>query len=153
SAETGCILRLFSQLGIDVVDREATRVEIPEYELSILAVPNTTGVYPRFNPDPAFKYNVLLAHAEVEGILPTAGATPERTAMIVPVSDLHADDWSYVALGHYHVFREIRPNAFYSGSTDYTSVNTWGELAEERAAKIDGKGFIEWHFESNTALF
>ena len=35
---------------------------------------------------------------------------------------------------HYHVYAEVAPNVFYSGSIDYTSVNTWGELNEERDA-------------------
>src|SRR5262249_30830988 len=45
--------------------------------------------------------------------------------------------------GHYHVYREIAPNAFYCGSIDYTSVNPWGEQGEEREAGVSGKGFVE----------
>jgi DNA repair protein SbcD/Mre11 len=160
SAETGSILQLFARIGvdftqlrIDVVDREPRRIEMPEYDLSVLAVPDVLGPRPKFNIDPAFKYNVLALHGEIEGVLPLTAATPERAAMIIPVKELRAADWSYVALGHYHVFREIEPNMYYSGSTDYTSLNTWGELNEQHAAKIDGKGFIEWHFETATALF
>jgi hypothetical protein len=41
------------------------------------------------------------------------------------------------------VYRQVAPNAYYCGSLDYTSANAWGELAEERAAGIAGKGFIE----------
>jgi DNA repair exonuclease SbcCD nuclease subunit len=160
SAETGSILKLFSRIGkdfselrIDVVDREPQRIAMPEYDLSVLAVPDVPGIRPIFNVDPEFKYNVLALHGEIEGVLPMTGATPERAAMVIPVKDLRATDWSYVALGHYHVFREIEPNAFYAGSTDYTSTNTWGELNEQRVGRIDGKGFIEWHFETSTALF
>jgi len=160
SAETGSILQLFSRIGvdftqlrIDVVDREPRRIEMPEYDLSVLAVPDVLGPRPKFNIDPAFKYNVLALHGEIEGVLPLTAATPERAAMIIPVKELRAADWSYVALGHDHVFREIEPNMYYAGSTDYTSLNTWGELNEQHAAKIDGKGFIEWHFETATALF
>lgn len=153
SAETGCILQLFSRLGIDVVDREPRRITIPEYDLSVFAVPDLLGMRPRFDIDPAWKHNVLLLHAEIEGVLPMNGATPERVAMTIPVKELGASQWSYVALGHYHVCRQIEPNAYYSGATDYTTTNTWGELNEQRVGGIDGKGFIEWHFESQTALF
>ena len=154
SAETGSILQLYSDLssvGIDVADREARRIPIPEYDLSVLAVPDTVGVRPQLEPDPGYKYNVLVLHGEIEGVLPMTGATPERASLILPVSDLRTSKWSYVALGHYHVTREIAPNAYYSGSTDYTSTNTWGELSEERIAGYNGKGFIEWHFETGTA--
>ena len=155
AAETGSILQLYSRLssiGIDVADREPRRISIPEYDLSVLAVPDLPGPRPRFDPDPAFTHNVLLVHGEIEGVLPMTGATPERASMIIPVSDLRAPEWSYVALGHYHVTREVEPNAYYSGSTDYTSTNPWGELNEERIAGHNGKGFIEWHFESRTAI-
>lgn len=152
SAETGSILQLFSQLGIDVVEREPLRVEIREYDLSVLAVPNAPGALPKFDPDPRFAHNVLLMHAEIEGVIPMAGATPERAAMIVPVKDLNAGAWDYVALGHYHVLRQIAENAFYSGATDYTSTHTWSELNEERLSGIQGKGFVEWHVETRTAI-
>jgi len=151
SAETGCILQLFSRLGIDVVEREAQRIAIPEYDLSILAVPHSTA--PTLEPDPAFRHNVLVMHAEIEGMIPMAGATAERASLIVPLRDINHEKWDYAALGHYHVFRQLEQNVFYSGSTDYTSTNHWGELLEERAAGIDGKGFVEWHFETKTALF
>lgn len=152
SAETGSILQLFSRLGIDVVEREPMRVEIPEYDLSVLAVPDAPGIHPKFEPDPRFKHNVLLVHGEIEGVLPMAGATPERAAMIIPVRDLHVREWDYVALGHYHVLRRIEDNAYYAGATDYTSTHVWSELNEERVSGIPGKGFIEWHFDSATAI-
>jgi DNA repair protein SbcD/Mre11 len=154
SAETGSILQLYSDLstiGIEVADREARRISFPRYDLSILAVPDTVGQRPKFDPDPGFKYNVLLMHAEIAGVLPMTGASPERASLIVPVADLEARMWSYIALGHYHVTREIAPNAWYAGSTDYTSTNIWGELNEERISGYTGKGFIEWHFETATA--
>ena len=159
SAETGSILKLFARIGkdfselrIDVVDREPQRIAMPEYDVSVLAVPDVPGPRPVFNIDPGFKYNVLALHGEIEGVLPMTGATPERAAMIIPVKELRAADWSYVALGHHHVLQEIEPNMYYSGSTDYTSTNTWGELTEERVAGRDGKQFIEWHFETRTAI-
>jgi hypothetical protein len=37
----------------------------------------------------------------------------------------------------------VEPNAYYAGSIEYTSANPWGELHEEREARIPGKGLIE----------
>jgi DNA repair exonuclease SbcCD nuclease subunit len=144
TTETGCILRLFLECGVHVVDATADRLSFPERDLSILAVPDApTATRPAFDPDPAARYNVLLVHGEVEGILPKDIVPADRAAIEITRDELRAPEWSYVALGHYHVYRAVAPNAYYSGSIDYTSANAWGERDEERAAGIAGKGFIE----------
>ena len=56
-----------------------------------------------------------------------------------------------MAFGHYHVKREIAPNAFYAGSLEYTSTNPWGELYEERVTGLPGKGFLEYDLDTRTA--
>jgi DNA repair exonuclease SbcCD nuclease subunit len=142
TAETGCILRLFSPLGINVVEGEPKRIPFPEHDLSILAVPDM-GKTPPFEPDPHAKHNILLLHGEIEGILPRSGRELDRRPMGITEQELGADRWDYVALGHYHVYRQIAPTAYYSGSLDYTSTNSWGEMAEEREINLGGKGFIE----------
>src|SRR5258705_11189291 len=63
--------------------------------------------------------------------------------MGITQKELGAEHWDYVALGHYHVYRQVEPKAFYSGSLDYTSTNSWGEMAEEREMGIGGEGGIE----------
>src|SRR5215212_7343275 len=94
-------------------------------------------------PDPDARHNVLLLHGEVEGMLPAHLAGADRAALEISTEQLGAHRWGYVALGHYHVYREIAPNAYYSGSLEYTSANTWGELIEERQGNVPGKGMIE----------
>jgi DNA repair exonuclease SbcCD nuclease subunit len=153
TAETGCILRLFKPLGIDVVDGETRWVTVPEHDLAILAVPDMAQGRPRLEPDPTVKYNILLLHGEIEGVLPKYGRELERAPMEITLDELGPQRWDYVALGHYHVYRPIAPNAFYSGSVDYTSTNPWGELAEEREARIEGKGIIEYDLASRTHKF
>jgi DNA repair exonuclease SbcCD nuclease subunit len=144
TTETGCILRLFLECGVHVVDATAERLRFPERDLSILAVPDApTATRPAFDPDPEARYNVLLVHGEVEGILPKDIVPADRAAIEITREELRAPEWSYVALGHYHVYRAVAPNAYYSGSIDYTSANSWGERDEERAAGIAGKGFVE----------
>jgi len=151
STETGGILQLLAQLGITVVDREAKRLAFPERDLSILAVPDVPGVeLPSFIPDAAARYNVLVLHGEVEGMLPAAVA--DRAGLEIKREDLGAR-WDYIALGHYHVYREIAPNAFYSGSIDYTSANPWGELSEQRMAGVAGKGIAERHLDTGEQIF
>lgn len=144
STETGGILQLFAQLGLTVVDREARRLAFPDRELSILAVPDVPNmVRPSLTPDPDARINLLVLHGEVQGMLPANVLAADRAPVEISHEELGASRWDYVALGHYHVYREIAPNAFYSGSIEYTSANTWGELYEERIAGIGGKGFVE----------
>jgi DNA repair exonuclease SbcCD nuclease subunit len=153
TAETGCILRLFSPLGIKVVDGATQQIRVGERDLTILAVPDMAQGRPSLEPDPTSKYNILLLHGEIEGVLPKYGRELDRSPMEISRKELGAEKWDYVALGHYHVYRSIAPNAFYSGSLDYTSTNPWGELAEEREMGIEGKGIIEYDLEKKTHTF
>jgi len=154
SAETGGILQLFAQIGLHVVDRESRRLSFPERDLSVLAVPDVPGlVRPEFNTDSGARYNVLAVHGEIEGMLPDNAMPGDRASVLFTHAELASSHWDYVALGHYHVFREILPNTFYSGSIDYTSLNPWGELYEQQMAGIDGKGFIERDLDTGVIKF
>jgi len=96
---------------------------------------------------------VLAAHLEIVGMLPAAVAAADPAAVSIAREELDATRFDYVALGHYHVYREVAPNAFYCGSIDYTSVNPWGELFEERTAGLSGKGFIERNLDTGAHIF
>ena len=143
ASETGCILKLFQPLGIHVVADKAERLAFPDRDLSILAVPDAQWGRPALTPDPSARYNVLILHGEVEGVLPDHARSTDRASIAIPPADIGPSRWSYVALGHYHVYHQIAPNAYYSGSLDYTSTNSWGEISEERDAGIKGKGIVE----------
>jgi exonuclease SbcD len=154
TTETGCILRLFIPLGIRVFEGAPDRVSLFNGEVSVLAVPDLPiGARPSLTPDPTAKYNILLIHGEVEGVLPKYASTLERVPMMITEEELGAHRWDYVALGHYHVYRSVAPNAFYSGSLDYTSSNPWGELVEERESRLEGKGIIEHDLAAGTHKF
>ena len=154
TTEAGGILQLFGQLGLTIVDREARRLSFGDNELAVLAVPDVPGMQrPSLVPDSAARYNVLVVHGEVEGVLPASVAAIDRASVELSREELGAARWDYVALGHYHVYREIAPNAYYSGSIDYTSANPWGELSEERVAGLIGKGFVERDLETGRQTF
>lgn len=153
TAETGCILRLFKPLGITVVEGDSQQIRIAERDLTILAVPDMAVGRPSLEPDPTSKYNILVLHGEIEGVLPKYGRELDRSPMEITRKELGPEKWDYVALGHYHVYRSIAPNAFYSGSLDYTSTNPWGELAEEREMGLLGKGIIEHDLATGTHKF
>jgi DNA repair exonuclease SbcCD nuclease subunit len=143
SAETGSILRLFAALGLHVVDAEPRALEFPGLDLSVLAVAMNQHARPSLVPPGTHRWNVLLLHGEVEGMLGPFAATHDLATQEIPQDELHATQWDYIGLGHYHVYRRLAPNQFYSGSLDYTSTNTWGEKIEEGMAGVPGKGIIE----------
>jgi exonuclease SbcD len=153
TTETGGILRLFRELGIEVADADVRRIPFPDRDLEILAGPDMAGDRPAYSPNLDVRYNVAVLHGEVEGLLPPLDKCPERKAMEIPLRELLHERWNYVALGHYHVYREIGERVFYSGSTEYASTNIWRELAEETAQGIRGKGIIEHDLETGAHKF
>lgn len=143
-AETGGILGLFGELGIEIVATAPRRIPFPDRDLEILAVPCTMATDLALKPAGGAKHSILLLHEEIEGVLPRLTWRAEQFAGELPLAALNSEQWSYVALGHYHVYRQIRENVCYSGALEYTSNNIWGELLEERAQRLTGKGFIEY---------
>jgi DNA repair exonuclease SbcCD nuclease subunit len=155
SAETGSILRLFEELGVDVAVDEARRLEYPAIGLSVLAVPHHALVAterPELRPHGGARHRLMVLHGEIEGVLPTQRHTVEYGGALVGLRELGIEAWSYVALGHYHVQHEVAPNAWYSGSLEYVGTNLWGELADEAEQGIRGKGWLLADLERGTVV-
>jgi exonuclease SbcD len=145
STETGSILRLFEELGLDVAVDEARRLVYPGLDLSILAVPHQALVSserPTLRPEGTERYRVLLLHGEVEGVFPFDRSAAEYGGALIDLRELGSSEWSYVALGHYHLQHEVASRVWYAGSLDYVSSNLWGELADERERGSTGKGWL-----------
>lgn len=140
ATETGCILGLFRQLQFDSVFGRPASLSFPELDLEMLAVPERSGPLPALVPTTSARYRVLLLHGQLADVIEQRRESPVPS---LTSADLHPDRWTYVALGHHHVCTEVAPNAFYSGSLEYTSVNPWRDLYEERTRGIAGKGFLE----------
>ncbi len=152
SSETVCILRLFSQLGIHVVEGGAKRLRLRDGMVSVLAVPDVPALTMALEADPSSSFNVLLMHAEADAILADR-VEGERAALVVPAATLEDPAWDYIALGHYHVHRPVGPRAYYAGAIDYTSTDPWGELRAERAAGLPGKGLVEVELPAHRVRF
>jgi exonuclease SbcD len=152
SRDTVCILRLFSQLGIHVVDGEPRQLRFEDRSLSLLCVPDSPRLDVELTPDPTSRLNVLVAHGEVRGLLPDV-AGHQRAALVLEPEDVSRPEWDYVALGHWHVYRQMGPKAWYAGAIDYVSTNPWGELKEQKASKLPGKGMIEFDLETGKQTF
>lgn len=76
-------------------------------------------------------YNVALIHGSVTGESLPSYMTGDPRESIFDLKDLSAFD--YVALGHWHVFTEVEPTIYYSGSTERFG---FSEVGQE-------KGFVE----------
>ena len=145
SAETGSILRLFEELGVAVAVDEPRRLEFPELDLSVLAVPHHALVgqdRPELRPEGKARRQLMVLHGEIEGVLPTQRHTVEYGGALVGLRELAVEEWSYIALGHYHVQHEVAPHTWYSGSLEYVGTNIWGELADEAEQGVRGKGWL-----------
>jgi exonuclease SbcD len=145
STDTISIFGLLSELGsVHVADGDARRIVVPELDLSIYAVPHQALFEtPRIVLEPAGpeKHQVLVIHGEVPGLFGDDHSIAEPGGAMLSDEDLRGN-WTYVALGHYHVQHQVRDRQWYSGSLDYVSTNPWGELREERASRLNGKGWL-----------
>jgi hypothetical protein len=153
ATEIGCILRLFTPIGIHVVHGEWQRLTFPERELSVLAVPDALRDHPALEPDPTAKHNILLMHCETPEAAPLYAEGQERAVVQVRLDEIRPESWSYVALGHYHMYTQLAPNVFYSGSLEYTSANVWGDLDNEKKVKLPGKGLVEFDLTTGKRKF
>jgi exonuclease SbcD len=145
TVEIGSILRLFEELGVDVATDEPRRLVYPDLDLSIFAVPQQAVLSaepPAFQPEGPQKNQVLLAHFEVEGEYPTGHVAAEYASAVVSRRDMHLEDWTYVALGHYHTQHQVAKNAWYAGALDYIGPNIWGERIDEKDHGNHGKGWL-----------
>jgi DNA repair exonuclease SbcCD nuclease subunit len=97
---------------------------------------------PLLRPEGRERRQVLALHAEVEGSFPFDRTGLEYGGAVVAPRDLHLDEWTYVALGHYHVQHRVGPRAWYAGALDYVTPNIWGELADDHAHGLTGKGWL-----------
>ena len=154
STETGSILRLFDELGVDVATREARRLTYPALGLSVLAVPHEALVQserPVLRPDGSARYEVLVAHGEVDGVFPSDRSTVEYGGAVVRPDEFGPGEWSYVAFGHYHVRTALGPRAWYCGALEYVSSNPWGELRDEAEKGVAGKAWLLVDLETGVA--
>jgi exonuclease SbcD len=153
STETGSILRLFEELGVDVAADEPRRLAYPALDLAVLAVPHSALIgpaRPSLRPEGGERHRVLLLHGEVEGVFPFDRSGAEYGGALLGLSEMAPSEWSYVALGHYHVQHEVAPRVWYAGSLEYVSPNLWGELVDEARHGGPGKGWLLADLESGT---
>jgi len=128
---------------VEVAAEGSRRLDYPHLDLAVLAVPHQALFEPprHFAPEGRARHQVLVIHGQTPGLIAPDRAVEEPGGADLSDQDLGAD-WSYVALGHYHVQCQVGPRHWYAGSLDYVSSNPWGELREERRRELAGKGWL-----------
>jgi DNA repair exonuclease SbcCD nuclease subunit len=148
SAETGCILRLFENIpGVIVRDGRYDALRLPDSDVSVYCLPHRgLGELSTLQIAPSAESgaNLLMLHGVLEGVRDhlDGGITLSRSQIL-------SDSWDYIACGHYHIHTQLSENAFYCGSTEFTSHNPW----EETGKNLPGKGFIEFDTETRKMAF
>jgi len=155
STETGTILRLYEALGVHVVIEAAQYLTFSKLDCALLAAPHQALAQPdrpALRPQRGTTFNVLLVHGQLPGLGEQRG-TMEYGGAPVQLEDLAPAQWDYVALGHYHVAREIEKNAWYAGSLEYVAPNPWGQLQDEEEYGARGKGYLLVHLPGSRVEF
>lgn len=148
SVETGTILKLFEAIPeVSVVADQTRTLPFERLDLAVTCVPHAALALqrPALVPPPGMmaRWKVLMTHGEIAGVLPGDRSSLEYGGVVLEPAELHADRWSYVALGHYHVAHRVAENAWYAGALEYVSPNPWGELRDEEREKRRGqKGWL-----------
>jgi len=138
SADTGNILSLFREIeNVHVVFEECRPVQLPQIETSVLCLPHVSLAVDHetvMEPDPAFKHNVLMLHAEITGNDGEPRYRSEFGGAQVPETAIRPNRWTYVAIGHHHRPASLARNAWYCGAIERTSAFVWQET--------EPKGFL-----------
>jgi exonuclease SbcD len=143
-AGSGCILALLKNLpGVQVVYDQIDGLEIPALNASLLCIParGVPDIERRIlQPNPNTRYNLLLLHGLLEGVTKFTLERPIDRQKIV------RDEWDYIALGDWHIYQQVAPNAIYAGATEFTSTNIWEEAGEP-------KGWVLYDADTRTHEF
>jgi DNA repair exonuclease SbcCD nuclease subunit len=162
SADTGSILRLFEELGVDVATDEARRLVYPALDLSVLAVPHQAVIgadRASLRPAGSERNQVLVLHGEIEGLYRGGEVPTDFGGALIDPQELKAGGWTYVGLGDFHVQYQIalekkgkkESPIWYAGALEYVSPNFWGDIRLERELGIEGKGWLLVELDSGKA--
>lgn len=148
STESGSVLNIFESVisKVKVVNDVIQTISVEHLNTSVLCIPH--GGLANFEktdlrPDKNYKYNIMVIHGTYENCPEIAGY---GNATLIKGKEIHGTEWDYIAFGHYHSFRELAPNTYYSGALERTTTNIWQEAKEQ-------KGFIEFDLDNKICTF
>jgi len=143
---------LLERFGADAVHAQPRRLRFGD--LAVAAVPHShdheelAGWIADAEPDPEARFNVLVAHAGLEGLARVGAGEPGAAELPGEILE-SAAGFDYVALGHLHQFDRPRVNAVYAGSLERLS---WADRATRKGiVEVDldaepmDEGFVTVH--------
>jgi DNA repair exonuclease SbcCD nuclease subunit len=129
--EAGNILRLFEGIpGVLVRSGKSGFIESPlldALDCEVFCVPHHSLAAKEagpYRPSGTKRHSVITVHGSASGVV--------QNKSEFEVDPILSEDWTYVALGDYHIYKRYGGNACYTGATDFTSSNIWEEANERR---------------------
>jgi exonuclease SbcD len=132
---------LLERFGVEAVHGQPRALRFGD--LAVTAVPHSNdreemvGWIAAAEPDPEARFNVLVAHAGLEGLARVGAGEPGAVELPGELLEQVAG-FDYIALGHLHQFDRPRVNAVYPGSLERLS---WGDRSPR-------KGIVEVDLEA-----
>ncbi len=133
-SDVGSPLTILAEIpGVFIAEDGSATFPFEELGINVFCLPHLALLkpLPEIRANDRYKYNILVAHAQVGGdwISDFGGAE-------VALSALKPHEWDYMAFGHVHIQRNLGLNGAYSGAIESTSANIWSEAERN-------KGFLE----------
>lgn len=122
---TGSPLDLLTLAGAKIA-RRTERVSLPHLNCHVLLVPDADVMRTALEPGEQSGTHLLCAHGKFNASLYKLPEAECRNPAEI------SDRFSAALLGDFHCFSQVAPNAWYSGSLEYTSSNPWGELDQPK---------------------
>lgn len=133
--DSGSALQLLEEIpGVYVAKECKERFVFAEEGVAVQCIPHaalTQEPRVQVRADDRVPWNILVTHAQVDD-----SWVSDFGGVNFPLGSIVVHEWDYIALGHVHIFKQIGLNAAYSGATEHTSLNIWGEADRN-------KGFLE----------
>lgn len=131
SVETGSPIPVLGEIpGVIVAEQDQGRAVFDRLGVGVCLMPHAVvlkGEKPAIGDQPI---ELLLIHGATPGLRGPAGVID---GMAAPFDPAAGTGFAYVALGDYHVCRQVAANAWYSGSLEYVSSDPWSEMKERNA--------------------
>ncbi len=143
--ETGSIFRIFEHLDHIHPVHEPGCTRLVLGDLTVHAVPHSANpplaqIVAGIAPSKETRLNALLLHAGILGS--DTYKMDEFNEQTIPIDAL-SDGWDYVALGHFHEHKKVRPKTYYSGSMERLG---FGEIGQR-------KGIVEIDLDTSKLTF
>lgn len=143
-SDVGSPLTILAEIpGVFIAEDDYASFPFEELGINVVCLPHLALLkpLPALSANDRYRYNVLVAHAQVGGdwISDFGGAE-------VALSALKPHEWDYMAFGHVHIQKNLGLNGAYSGSIEGTSANIWSEAERN-------KGFLEVDLASKKRTF